>query len=164
MMNPKSFITPRAALARVIARVIVGGALVLASAPAFASPIGWDAFAGWYTDPREFQAGEGARISLGTITFNPNGEYIFAENGKKYTLNLDGTMSVMPLGVASVYAGAGVTWFTVDPDNGKSSTDTGLNLIGGAGLNAIPLKPYGQIKWAFINGDQPFSFSFGVRF
>jgi len=164
MTNPKSLATDRAALPRWIAQLIVGGALILASVPALAGPIGWSAFGGWYTDPKEFLVGGGARVGLGSITFNPNAEYIFAENGTKYTLNLDGTMSVMPLGVASVYVGAGATWFTVDPDNGKSSTDTGLNVLGGAGLNAIPLKPYGQIKWAFINGDQPFSFSFGVRF
>ncbi len=164
MMNPKRHAMGRAALPRFIAMGIVGGALVLAAAPAFAGPVGWDAFGGWYTNPSEFLVGGGARIGFGTITFNPNAEYIFAENATKYTLNLDGTMSVMPLGVASVYAGAGVTWRTVDPDNGKSSTDTGLNILGGAGLNAIPLKPYGQIKWAFVNGDTPFSFSFGVRF
>jgi len=164
MVNPKSLAAGRVALPHFIAATIVSGALILASVPAMAAPIGWAAFGGWYTDPKEFLVGGGARLAFGSITFNPNAEYIFADNGSKYTLNLDGTMSVMPLGVASVYAGAGLTWFTVDPDNGKSTTDTGLNLLGGAGLNALPLKPYGQIKWAFINGDSPFSFSFGVRF
>ena len=164
MMNPQSLTRGRAALPRFVTQVILGGALLVASVPAFASPIGWDAFGGWYTDPSEFLVGGGARLAIGTITFNPNAEYIFAENATKYTLNLDGTMSVMPLGVASVYAGAGLTFFTVDPDGGKSNTDKGLNLLAGAGVNAIPLKPYGQIKWAFVNGDSPFSFSFGVRF
>ena len=163
MMTRKDHTTGRA-VPRFIARMMLGGAIVLASAPAFAAPIGWDAFGGWYTNPSEFQVGGGLRMGLGTITFNPNVEYIFAENATKYTLNLDGTMSVMPLGVASVYAGAGLTFFTVDPDHGESSTDTGLNLIGGAGLNALPFKPFGQIKWAFVNGDSPFSFAFGVRF
>lgn len=131
---------------------------------AFAAPIGWNAFGGWYTDPSQFLVGAGARISVATITINPNAEYIFAENATSYTLNLDGTMSVMPLGVGSVYAGAGLTFFTVDPDNGKSNTDTGVNVLGGFGLNAIPFKPYGQIKWSFIPNDTPFSFSLGVRF
>ena len=70
----------------------------------------------------------------------------------------------MPLAVASIYVGGGHTWHTEDPDNGDSHTDTGINVLAGAGFNALPLKPYGQIKWAFINGDNPFSFSFGVRF
>jgi hypothetical protein len=164
MTNLDGFASRRALLARLIALVIAVAAVVPASVPAFAAPIGWNAFGGWYTDPRNFELGAGARIGFGSVTFNPNAEYIFTENATSYTLNLDGTMSVMPLGVASVYAGGGVTWATQDPDNGDSHTDSGINVLAGAGLNAIPFKPYGQIKWAFLPDDTPFSFSFGVRF
>jgi hypothetical protein len=151
-------------LPRFIAQTILGSVIVLAAVPALAGPIGWNAFGGWYTDPRNFLLGAGARMSFAQFTVNPNAEYIFTENATSYTLNLDGTMSVMPLGVASVYAGGGVTWATQDPDNGDSHTDSGINVLAGAGLNAIPFKPYGQIKWAFLPDDTPFSFSFGVRF
>jgi hypothetical protein len=163
MITRKGLI-PGRTVPRIIAQVILGGALVIASVPAFASPIGWNAFGGWYTDPSQFLVGAGARIGFGTVTFNPNAEYIFAENATDYTLNLDGTISIMPLGVGSVYAGGGLGFFTEDPDNGESNTDTGVNVLAGFGLNAVPFKPYGQIKWMFLPHDTPFSFSFGVRF
>jgi len=155
---------PRFAVPRLLAQAVLGGAIVLASVPAFAGPIGWNAFGGWYTDPRDFLVGAGARMSFAQFTVNPNAEYIFVDNAKSYTLNIDGTMSVMPLGVGSVYAGGGVAWATTDPDHGDSNTDTGVNVLGGVGLSAVPLKPYGQIKWTFLPDDTPFSFSFGVRF
>jgi hypothetical protein len=151
-------------LPRFIAQTILGGVIVLAAVPALAGPIGWNAFGGWYTDPRNFLLGAGARMSFAQFTVNPNAEYIFTENATSYTLNLDATMSIMPLGVGSAYAGGGVAWSTVDPDNGESNTDRGVNVLGGFGLNAVPFKPYGQIKWTFLPDDTPFSFSFGVRF
>jgi hypothetical protein len=164
MTNPNGLVTRRTAFPRILAGVILCGALALAAVPAGAAPIGWNAFGGWYTDPSEFLAGAGARIGFGSITFNPNAEYIFAENAKKYTLNLDGTISIMPLGVGSLYAGGGLSWLTLDPDNGDSNTDTGFNVLAGFGLNAVAFKPYGQVKMLFINDDTPFSFMFGVRF
>ena len=154
----------RFTLPRFLALVVAGGAIVMASGTAFAGPIGVNAFGGWYTDPKEFELGAGLRMGLGSISFNPNAEYIFRENTTTYTLNLDGTMSIMPLGVASIYAGGGVTFFTVDPENGDSNTESGINVLAGAGFNAVPFKPYGQIKYLFIEGDDPVSFSFGVRF
>ena len=69
-----------------------------------------------------------------------------------------------------VHRGAGVesehrvAWATTDPDHGDSSTDTGVNVLGGFGLSAVPLNLCGQIKWTFLPDDTPFSFSFGVRF
>jgi len=164
MTNPNGLAARRIPLPRFLAQVILGGALVMASVPAFAGPIGWDAFGGKYTDRDEYFLGAGARIGLATITFNPNAEYIFTDNGTAYTLNLDGTMSVLPLGVGSGWVGAGLTFFTVDPDNGDSNTNSGLNVLGGFGLSAIPLKPYAQIKWAFIEDDNPFAITVGIRF
>jgi hypothetical protein len=153
----------RFAFPRLLAAVL-GGALVLTAVPAFAGPIGWNAFGGWYTDPSHFLLGAGARVSFAQFAVNPNAEYIFEDSGKSYALHIDGTMSLMPLGVGSVYAGGGFSWYTEDPDGGDSYTDSGVNVLGGFGLNAVPLKPYGQIKWAFLPDETPFSFSFGVRF
>src|SRR5262245_3754768 len=102
MMDRKGFTSGRAMLSRFITPLALCSAMALAPAAAFAGPIGWNAFGGWYTDPRDFELGAGARIGFGSVTFNPNAEYIFRENATSYTLNLDGTMSVMPLGVASI--------------------------------------------------------------
>jgi hypothetical protein len=164
MMAPKGLTQGRAALGRIVAPVLLAAALSLAAVPAPAAPIGWNAFGGWYTDQSDFFAGAGARIGLGTIHFNPNAEYITASSGSRYTINLDGNMTVMPLAVGSIWAGGGVTFYTVNPEHGSSDTKTGVNVLAGAGLNAIPLKPYAQAKVLFVNGDNPLSFCFGVRF
>jgi len=142
-----------------------GSALILTSAPASAGgPIGWDARFGWYTESDAAFVGGGARIGLGSITFNPTAEYIFVDNGSSYSLNLDGTMSVLPLGVASGWLGAGLGFYTTKPDKGSSNTDTGWNLLAGVGVNSFPLKPFAQFKYVVIDGNDPVSFAFGVRF
>jgi hypothetical protein len=164
MTNPNGLVARRIPFPRFLAQVILGGALVLASVPAFAGPIGWDAFGGRYTDRDEFFLGAGARIGAAAISFNPNAEYIFTDSGTSYTLNLDGTMTVLPLGVGSGWIGAGLTFFTVDPDQGDSTTETGVNVLAGFGLSAVPFKPYAQLKSAFIEGDNPFAITVGIRF
>ena len=164
MMTPKRIGTRRTLLPRLLAPAVLGAFIALSSAPAFAGPVGFNAFGGWYTDPSEFHLGAGARFGLTSFTFNPNAEYLFVESGTSYTLNLDGTMTLMPLGVGSLYVGGGFGWITVDPEQGDSNTETGINVLGGFGLTAVPLKPYGQLKYVIIDGDDLKAFSFGVRF
>jgi hypothetical protein len=139
-------------------------ALGIGAAPAHAGPIGLQATGGWYTQDNNFFLGAGLRMGFGTITVIPNGEWIFLDSGTSYTLNLDGTLNVLPLGVGSGYVGAGVGLLTVDPKNGSSNTDTAVNLIAGFGLNAIPLKPFAQFKYVVVSGDDPLVFAFGARF
>jgi len=129
-----------------------------------AAPVGFQATGGWYTDNSDLFLGAGARVGFGSITVIPNAEYVFVDNAKEWTLNVDGTMSVLPLGVASGYVGAGIGWMTVDPDRGDSHTDTVFNVIAGAGLNTFPLKPFGQFKYSIKDGDDPLQFAVGVRF
>jgi len=139
-------------------------ALALGVSTASAGPVGLQATGGWFTDSGDMFLGAGARIGAGSITVIPNAEYLFVSDGKSWTFNVDGTMSVLPLGVATGYVGAGLAWVTVDPDRGSKSTDTGVNLLAGAGLNAIPLKPFAQFKYTMKSGNDPFQFAVGVRF
>src|SRR5215510_10335572 len=76
-------------------------ALCVAAAPASAGPIGFQASGGWYTDSGDFFLGAGARVGFARVTFIPNAEWIFVDSGSEYTLNLDATLSLFPLGVAS---------------------------------------------------------------
>ena len=147
-----------------IAPALLALTLALGAASASAAPVGFQATGGWYTDDDNFFLGAGARFGFGTMTIIPNVEYLFVDNASSYSLNIDGTMSVLPFAVATGYVGAGLGWVTFDPDNGKSNTDTGINLIAGAGLNAIPLKPFAQFKYVIMDGDDPLQFAVGVRF
>ena len=139
-------------------------ALGLGAASASAAPVGFQATGGWYTDSNDFFLGAGARMGFGSITAIPNAEYVFVDGAKSWTLNIDGTLSVLPLGVASGYVGAGIGWVTVDPDRGDSNTDSVFNVLAGAGLNTFPMKPFAQFKYVLKDGDDPLQFAVGVRF
>jgi hypothetical protein len=138
--------------------------LGLATAPASAGPIEWQATGGWYTDSDDFFLGAGARFGLATITIIPNAEYVFVNSGTLLTLNIDGTLNVLPLGVATGYVGAGMGMVMENPDVGSNNTDSAFNLIAGAGLNAIKFKPFGQFKLIMKTGDDPLVLAFGIRF
>ena len=157
--------TSSASRGRIALVALFCAALLLMSTAALAGPIGWSVSAGTYTDVLEdFFLGAGARVSLGPVTVNPNAEYLFVDSGSTYTLNVDGHLTVLPIGVASGYIGAGLGLVTIDPENGDSDTETGINAIVGVGLNAVPLKPFAQFKYVFIDGDDPIAISIGARF
>ena len=136
----------------------------LAAAPAHAGLIGLQATGGWYSEYEEEFVGAGLRFSLGNITIIPNGEYFFLDEGNLYSAYLDGTLSLLPLGVASIYGGGGIGWLFTDFDEFDTDTDTVFDLLAGAGFNAIPLKPFAQFKWVFAEGDDPLVYSVGIRF
>ena len=164
-MNHRPTATPRWIPSRLAAILLISSCAAVLPAAAPAAPLGWSVSGGWYSDGIEdFFLGAGARVSLGGITVSPNAEWIFVESGSAYTLNVDGTLPVLPLGVASVYVGGGLGLFTIDPEGGDSDTETGINVIAGAGLNAVPLKPFAQFKYVFLDGDDPMAFSIGARF
>ena len=132
---------------------------------AVSGPIGFTAMGGYYSgNIDEAFLGGGVRVGLGGLSLTGYGEYIFVNSGNAYSFNADLTMPVLPLGVASVYAGAGMGFLTLDPEVGDSNTETVVNLLVGAGLNAMPMKPYGQIKYVVVDGEDPLVFTVGVRF
>lgn len=136
----------------------------LTSTSAAAGPVGFQLAGGWYTESDEFFLNGGAKFGLGTVSLIPNIDWVFVSSGTVYSLNLDGTLSLMPLGVASIYGGAGLGLLTQDPENANSDTQTVFNLILGASLGAAPMKPFGQFKWVMADGNDPFAFSIGVSF
>lgn|SRR5262245_26671946 len=146
------------------AAALVLALAAFATTPALAGPVGLQATGGWYTESNDFFLGAGARMGAGTITVIPNAEWLFVSSGSQYTLNVDGTMTVLPLAAASGYLGAGLGWLFTDPDSGERTSETVINLIAGAGLNALPLKPFAQFKWIVADGDDPLVFAFGARF
>ena len=145
-------------------RALLAALGITVAGSATAAPIGGQAFGGWYTDPADFLLGVGARVGAAMVTVIPIFEWLFVDGGSAYSLNVDGTLDLLPLEVATVYAGGGIGWLTFDPDAGDSNTDTVLNLIAGASFNVTNLKPFAQLKWVVKDGDDRAVFSFGVRF
>src|SRR5580765_5715433 len=89
----------------VVFMVALCGALALGPAPASAGegPIGFQATGGWYTEHDAAFLGAGLRFGLATVTVIPNLEWEFVADHWTWSLNVDGTMNVLPLGVGSGY-------------------------------------------------------------
>lgn len=147
-----------------IALAVVVSASPLIPARSTAGPLDFQASGGWYTESEDFFVGAGARFSLGTISVTPNAEVLFVSGGSAFTVNVDGTLSIVPLGVADIYGGLGLGLFYLNPDGFPSDTRTAVNLIAGAGFDALPLKPFGQLKWVIVEGDDPLVLALGIRF
>ena len=96
------------------------------------------------------------RLGMGGLGITTYLEYLFVDNGTAYTVNVDGTMPIIPLGIASLYGGIGAGLLVTDSDFTDSNTETVGDLILGAGFNATRLKPFGQVKYVFVDGDDPF--------
>jgi hypothetical protein len=143
---------------------LVAALAIPTPASALKGPIGWQATGGWYTDNDDFFVGAGARLAVGPITAIPNAEYVFVNSGKRYTLNVDGTLNVLPLAVVTGYLGGGLAFVITNPEVGDNHTDTGFNLIAGAGLNAIKFHPFAQLKLIMKDGEDPLVFGFGIKF
>ena len=145
--------------------VIVSLALLGAPArTATAGPLGPQVTGGWYRDSNDFFLGFGVRFGVARVSVIPNAEWLFQGSGTEYTLNLDATMNVLPLGVATGYVGAGLGWLTEDPKDGNSSRNNAVNLIAGVGVNSIPFRPFAQFKYVIVEGDDPRELSIGARF
>lgn len=154
-----SFLTrPLAVLA------LCSAALLATSArPARADLAGGSGYIGWY-DGDTFLIGGGMHFGAGRFTVTPNAEMYFVDYGSAWSLNLDVTMAVLRAAVANGWVGAGLGAYTVDPDAGSSDTNSAVNLLVGAGLNATRLKPYLQLKYVVVDGDDPLVATLGVRF
>lgn len=152
----------------IIALAILTTLVVIAPARdawAVSGPVSLTAMGGFYSGGLDEPfLGAGVKVGLGGLAVTPYAEYIFVSNGNAYSLNADLTMPIIPLGVASLYAGAGAGVLFIDPENSDSESNSVINFLVGAGLNAVPMKPYGQIKYVITDGEDPFVFTVGVRF
>jgi hypothetical protein len=162
-MNSSLGISARRARMMAVFALALAAALVI-TASASAAPVGFQATGGYYTESDDTFLGAGARFKLATVTLIPNAEWLFESNANVYTLNIDGTLNVLPMAVATGYVGGGLGFFTSKPDHGSSNTDTVLNLIAGAGFNEFPFKPFAQLKWLIGTGNNPVAFMIGARF
>ena len=125
--------------------------------------LGFDARGGRYLDPEKWFLGAGVHIGLGPIEIVPNGEYVFIDNATYYTLNVDGTYTVLPMVAANVWVGGGLALIGFGIKDFDTETHGGVNLLIGAGLNAIPLKPFAQFKY-IIWDDETAVLAVGARF
>ena len=96
--------------------------------------------------------------------FNPNGEYVFLDNGQKGTLNFDLHVDIPTSSAAYIWVGGGLGLLITDqPGPGGSNTSPRGNILAGVGVDSGRLIPYFQLK--LIAGDQKEAVvALGLRF
>jgi hypothetical protein len=118
---------------------------------------------GYYTDNNDFFFGADMKTGFLLVNANANAEYVFVDNAKMATFNLDGTIDFGLIPGLPTWVGAGIGLLYADPDNADSQTDGIFNLLLGGGLNKLPLSPYVQLKYILAESDQ-FVVGAGIRF
>lgn len=97
-------------------------------------------------------------------TFNPSLEYVAGDRVDRWILNGDALFDLDIDVKAEVWVGGGLAILFNDHERGGSSTDLGVNVLAGAGLNTSSgLLPYVEGK-AVITDDSSFALVLGLRF
>jgi hypothetical protein len=147
----------------VAAAVVILGAT---AAPLEAAETRFGIHAGVWTDDGDPLVGGDVVLSLHEPrwTLNPSLEYVSGDRVDRWILNGDALYDLDLDTRADVWVGGGLVILFSDHDRGGSSTDLGLNLLAGAGLDTSSgLFPYVQGK-AVITDDSSFALVLGLRF
>ena len=150
--------------------VLLTMAIMISMVAALAAPrlshAGTDADlrAGLYTDMSGVTVGAGLLAGMGSSWFfNPNLEAAMGDHGNLVTLNADFHYDFASAGAASIYIGAGPGLLIASPDGGDTTTDLGLNVLGGVAASRGGVRPFGQVK-GIIAEDTEFALMGGIRF
>lgn len=143
--------------------VLLGLILTAARPAAAISVVEPLAFASWRTEPETGSLGVGAAVGVLSFDVVPMFEYVFVDNSNDWALTIDGHIPLLALPLVAMYAGAGFTNYHHDPDQGESSTSTGLNVLVGAKASIARLKPFAEIKYT-LEGKDGVVLTLGTRF
>ena len=144
--------------------VLLGIVALITARPAAAiSVVEPLAFASWRAVPETGSIGVGAAIGALSFDVVPMLEYVFVDNSKDWALTVDGHFPVLPLPFVALYAGAGLTSISHDPDQGDASWDTGVNVLFGAKASIRRMKPFAELKYT-TQGQDGFVLTLGTRF
>ena len=158
--------TPRKVVRPLVALALTAIALPLAAAPAGAAGLDFGLRAGGYVEDHDPFVGLELLVPMGTTDwyFNPNAEFVFADERDRASLNLDFHYDFQKTGTYYLWAGAGLAGIHTDGGRGRGSeTDAGLNLLAGVGWRLESLTPYAQLK-VVLSDDSELVAAVGVRF
>jgi hypothetical protein len=124
--------------------------------------------AGTYFDIGEPFIGAGYQFPLNPrLSFVPNAEYVFVNNGDLYTVNLDSRYALNPAASNPMWVGAGIGMIRREagPFN---DTDSALNLMWGINFDSYTgnlgnFTPFISTR-AILSDDSEVGLSFGIRF
>jgi hypothetical protein len=152
----RSFAAPAVALAACLAFV---------AAPA-AAQVDFGVRAGGYLEDNDPFVGLELLTRMGTSDwyFNPNVEFVFADERDKIAANLDFHYDFRTGQEYYLWAGAGAAVINTEGFRGRDDeTDAGLNLLGGIGWKVEGMTPYAQLK-VVLSDDSELVAAVGIRF
>ncbi|MCB0265155.1 MAG: hypothetical protein KDE52_01400 [Calditrichaeota bacterium] len=120
---------------------------------------------GVYTDVEDaFIGGDLLIPYTNRVYLNPNIEYVFVDEATLMTLNFDGHYDFPANRGTQFWAGGGLGVIVVNGDgDNDSSTDVGVNLLGGVSFLTRSVLPYIQGK-LILSDNNEFVLAFGLRF
>jgi hypothetical protein len=121
------------------------------------------AFTSWRAEPETGSIGVGAAVGVMSFDVVPMVEKVFVDNSKDWAFTVDGHFPVLALPLVALYAGAGMTQYLHDPDQGDASWSGGLNVLVGAKASVLRFKPFAEIKYTF-QGKDTMVYTLGTRF
>ena len=134
------------------------------SAPAAAVDFG--VRGGAYLEEADPFVGLELLIQMGRTSwfFNPNIEFVFADERDKIAANFDFHYDFHTTGDYYVWAGGGPAIINTEGPGGQDDeTDAGANLLGGVGWRLSGVTPYAQLK-VVLSDDSEVVAGVGVRF
>lgn len=141
--------------------------LLAPATPATADGFDFGLRGGVYTDPSDAFVGLEllTRIGQSRWFFNPNGEFVFVENGDLVTVNADVHYDFRVDEPVYVWAGGGLALIFRDRPRRDGETDAGVNLLAGVGFKPrdTRIRPYVQGK-LILSDETEGVIAFGIRF
>jgi len=129
------------------------------------NPIKGFLIGGYYTEPEDLYLGAGVSFDLLKVQAAGYFDYIFIDRGSLYDINVDLYYNALSLVAVFGYIGAGGALVFANPEEGNTQSKPGLNLVAGLKTRLIPLKPFVQLKYTFIQDlDDPLAIGIGIQF
>jgi len=131
-----------------------------------ASAIDFGVRAGAYVEDQDPFVGLELLSAMGSSDwyFNPNVEFVFAEERDRVALSFDFHYDFLRTGSYYVWGGGGLAGIHTDSGRGQGSkTDLGIDLLGGVGWRLEGFTPYAQLK-IVVAEDSELVAGVGIRF
>ena len=115
---------------------LIAALFTLAATTAHADGFLWGPQGGFSLEPSQVVFGFHASAPL-TDRFDivPSFDIGLGDNAFTFALNGDVRMNLAPESSLKPFVGAGVSYFSVDPDEGETASDMGASVLGGIWLN-----------------------------
>lgn len=149
----------------VLAAALAAGCAAFAAPSSAEAQIDFGVRAGAYLEDNDPFVGLELLTRLGSTEwfFNPNLEFVFADDRDRISGNFDFHYDFRTTGDYYLWGGAGAAIINRERPNGDDETEGGANLLAGIGWRLSDLTPYAQLKIVLADDSEVVA-GVGLRF